>query len=156
MASIDLKDTYLQIPVHPDSRQFLRFVAFGVSHQFRALCLGPSTALQFFTRVMVPVSAMLHRWGIQMFRYLDDWLVLASSRTDALWVRDEVLSLCRDLGIVINLPKSRLVPTQSAPIWECTVHGVSNLRAFPSQERVSALLTQMEGFLSCKRQGVVS
>ena len=32
MVSLDLKDAYPQIPVHPDSRQFLRFVAFGVSY----------------------------------------------------------------------------------------------------------------------------
>ena len=45
MVSIDLKETYLQIPVHSDSRQFLRFVAFGVSYQFRELCFGRSAGL---------------------------------------------------------------------------------------------------------------
>ena len=40
MISIDLKDAYLQAPVHPDSRQFLRFVAFGKVYQFKALCFG--------------------------------------------------------------------------------------------------------------------
>ena len=40
MVSIDLKDAYFQIPVHHDSRQFLRFVAFGVPYQFKALCFG--------------------------------------------------------------------------------------------------------------------
>ena len=30
-----------------------------------------------------------------MLRYLDDWVVISSSRTDALWARDEVLSLSR-------------------------------------------------------------
>ena len=29
MVSIDMKEAYLQIPVHPDSRKYLRFVAFG-------------------------------------------------------------------------------------------------------------------------------
>ena len=78
MASIDLREVYLQVPVHPESRRFLRFVAHGRTYQFKALCFGLSTAPQFFTRVMAPVSAILHSLGIRMRRYLDDWLVQAS------------------------------------------------------------------------------
>ena len=37
MASIDLREAYLQVPVHPECRRFLRFVAHGRSYQFRAL-----------------------------------------------------------------------------------------------------------------------
>ena len=35
MVSIDLKEAYLQVPVHPDSRKYLQFVAFGKPYQFR-------------------------------------------------------------------------------------------------------------------------
>ena len=66
MVSIDLKDAYLQIPIHPDSRKYLRFVALSQVFQFKALCFGLSTAPQVFTRVMAPVSAFLHRLGICM------------------------------------------------------------------------------------------
>ena len=72
MVSIDLKDAYLQVPVHPDSRKYLRFVALNQVFQFKALCFGLSTAPQVFTRVMAPVSAILHRLGIRMCRYLDN------------------------------------------------------------------------------------
>ena len=48
MISIDLKDASLQVPVHPDSRRFLRFVADGQVYQFKALCFGLSTAPQVF------------------------------------------------------------------------------------------------------------
>ena len=75
MASIDLREAYLQVPVHPESRPFLRFVSSGHVYQFKALCFGLSTAPQVFTRVMTPVSAILHSMGIRMRRYLDDWLV---------------------------------------------------------------------------------
>ena len=60
MASIDLREAYLQVHVHPESRRFLRFVAHGRTYQFTALCFGLSTAPQVFTRVMAPVSAILH------------------------------------------------------------------------------------------------
>ena len=84
MVSIDLKDPCLQVPVHPDSRRFLRFVVDGQVYQFRALCFGLSTALQVFTRVMAPVSLILHRMGIGLRRYLNDWLILASFHQEAL------------------------------------------------------------------------
>ena len=69
MASIDLKEAYLQVPAHPDSRRFLRFVAQGNVYQFSALCFGLSTAPQVFSRVMAPVSAILHSdvgWGAHL------------------------------------------------------------------------------------------
>ena len=80
MVSIDLKDAYLQIPIHPVSRRFLRFTAGGKTWQFRVLCFGLSTAPQVFTRVMAHVSGFLHQLGMWMLRYLDDWLILASSQ----------------------------------------------------------------------------
>ena len=93
MVSIDLTDAYLQILIHPASRKHLRFTARGRTWQFRVLCFGLSTAPQVFTRVMAPVSGFLHQLGIRMLRYLDDWLILASSQEEACWARDKVLSL---------------------------------------------------------------
>ena len=56
MVSIDLRDAYLQIPIHPASRRFLRFTAGGRTWQFRVLCFWLSTVPQVFTRVMALVS----------------------------------------------------------------------------------------------------
>ena len=94
MASINLKEAYLQVPVHPASRLFLRFVFRDQVYQFKALCFGLSTAPQVFTRVMAPVSAILHSMGIRMRRYLDDWLVQSSSRESLLRDLQTVLRLC--------------------------------------------------------------
>ena len=55
MASIDLKEACLQVPVHPASHHFLRFMFRGTVYQFKALCFALSTAPQVFTRVMAPV-----------------------------------------------------------------------------------------------------
>ena len=118
MASIDLKEAYLQVPVHPASRHFLRFMFRGTVYQFKALCFGLSTASQVFTRVMAPVSAILHSLGIRMRRYLDDWLVQSSSRESLLEDLQTVLQLCNELGIVINPQKSveRISQLQSTAV----------------------------------------
>ena len=112
MVSIDLKDAYLQVPMHPESRKYLRFMAFGKVYQFKVLCFGLSTAPQVFTRVMAPVSAILHSLGIRLRRYLDDWLIQGPSREQVLLALRTVLRLCNSLGIVVNWEKSQLVPTQ--------------------------------------------
>ena len=147
MASIDLKEAYLQVPVHPDSRRFLRFVSQGNVYQFSALCFGLSTAPQIFSRVMAPVSAILHSWGIHMRWYLDDWLVQSSSRESLLHDLQVVLDLCRELGIVVNPAKSRLVPSRVVQYIGVVIDSQS-FRASPSLDRITRLLLTAGEFLS--------
>ena len=150
MASIDLKEAYLQVPVHPDSRRFLRFVDQGNVYQFSALCFGLSTAPQVFTRVMAPVSAILHSWGIRMRRYLDDWLIQSSSR-------DSPSRSPGSSGSSGSLPragdssqsaKSHLVPSQVVQYLGVAIDSRS-FQASPSSERVARLRSTADAFLSC-------
>ena len=75
MFSIDLTDAYFHIPIHPESRKYLRILFRGKVYQFRALPFGLSTASYIFTQVVSQVKALVHLRGIQLFLYLDDWLV---------------------------------------------------------------------------------
>ena len=154
MVSIDLKDAYLQVLMHPDSRKSLRFVAFGKMYQFKILCFGLSTALQVFTRVMAPVLAFLHRSGIRLRRYLSDWLIQASSRGQVLLALDTALHLCHLLRIVVNWEKSQLVPTQRMVYLGVLLDSVS-FRASPAQKRVEKLLS-ISYVLFCEEQPVSS
>ena len=147
MASIDLREAYLQVPVHPESRPFLRFVTNGQVYQFKALCFGLSTAPQVFTRVMAPVSAILHSLGIRMRRYLDDWLVQSSSRESLLHDLQVVLDLCLELGIVVNPEKSNLVPSQVVQYLGVVLNAQSFV-ASPSQDCISRLVSTAGEFLS--------
>ena len=61
---------------------------------------------------MAPISAILHRYGIRILRYLDDWLILAESRTTCIQARDSLLHLCEELVLQVNHGKSSLVPSQ--------------------------------------------
>ena len=130
LASLDLKDAYFQIPIHPSSRKLLRFTSEGTVYRFRALCFGLSTAPQVFTRVFAAVSAWAHTHGIRL-RCLDDWLVLSSSERKAKQAVQSLLSLCRTLGIVINEKKSDLVPSQTAKYLGMTIDTEAG-KVFPS------------------------
>ena len=147
MVSLDLQDAYLQVPVHHDSRRYLRFVVEGRTYQFRVLCFGLTTAPQVFTRIMAPVSAILHKYGVRMLRYLDDWLILASSELACLQSRDRLLTVCTELGIQVNLTKSSLVPTQSLVYLGMEIRSLPFI-ARPTPVRVSNLLRLIEEFLS--------
>ena len=148
MASFDLREAYLQVPVHPASRHFLRFLLRDTVYQFKALCFGLSTALQVFTWVMAPVSAILHSMGIRMRRSLDDWLVQSSSQESLLEGLPTVLRLCHDLEIIVRPRKSNLIPSQVVQyLW--VFFGSTSFRASPSVERISRLRSTAAVFLSC-------
>ena len=147
MISLDLQDAYLQVPVHHDSRHFLRFVVDGKPFQFRVLCFGLTTAPQVFTRIMAPVSAILHRHGVRMLRYLDDWLILASSEITCLQSRDRLLTVCTELGIQVNLTKSSLVPSQSIVYLGMEILSLPFI-ARPTPTRADNLIRLIEEFLS--------
>ena len=151
MVSIDLKDAYLQIPIHPASRRYLRFTAGGKTWQFRVLCFGLSTAPQVFTHVMAPLLGFLHQLAVRMLRYLDDWLILASSQEDTCWARDQVLSLCQELGIVVNLEKSTLTPSQQIMYLGIRIDS-QTFWASATPSRIEKSFSIAEEFLSSKVQ----
>ena len=151
MCSVDLQDAYLQVPVHPDSRCFLRFCVAGQVYQFTSLCFGLSTAPQVYTRVMAPVSSILHRHGFRILRYLDDWLVLGSSRAQLVRAKDFLLALCSSLGIQVNLGKSSLSPSQSQEYLGMRLQTLP-LRVFPTAKRLSKLRSLLDEFLSSPLQ----
>ena len=147
MISLDLQDAYLQVPVHHDSRRFLRFVVAGNTYQFRVLCFGLTTAPQVFTRIMAPVSAILHRHGVRILRYLDDWLILASTEIACIQSRDRLLAVCKELGIQVNFKKSSLVPTQSLVYLGMEIQSLPFITR-PTPAQANNLVRLIEEFLS--------
>ena len=145
MITINLKDAYLQIPIHPRSWKFLRFTAGERAWQFKVLCFGLFIALQVFTRVMAPLSGFLHRYGVRMLRYLDNWLIMASSREEACRARDMVLHLCQELEIVVNLEKSNLT-SQSIVYLGIKIES-QTFRASPTLLRIEKFFLIVKEFL---------
>ena len=106
---------------------------------------------QVFTRVMAPISSIMHRFGYRILRYLDDWLVLGSSHKEVVRARDFLLSLCHELGVMVNLSKSSLIPTQSIDYLGMTLQSAP-LRAFLTQARIQKVLSLVDEFSSSREQ----
>ena len=90
-------------PIRPEHfhQRFLtdRFPMGRIYYQLRVLCFGLTTATHVFTRLMAPMSTILHRYVVGMLRYLDDWLILAESRTTGIEASDRLLQVCEELGL---------------------------------------------------------
>ena len=119
----------------------------GVSYQLRVLCFGLTTAPRVFTRLMAPISTFLHRYVVGMLRYLDDWLILAESRTTGIQARDRLLQVCEELGLQVNFRKSSLIPSQDMTYLRMQIQSVRFV-AKPTETRVENLLKIIEEFLS--------
>ena len=66
MFSIDLKDAYFQIPVHPELMPYLQFALNRTVFQFKAQCFGLLIAFQVFTRVFRLALTWVYQQGIYL------------------------------------------------------------------------------------------
>ena len=73
--SIDLTDAYLHVPIHHQSRKYLRFVHEDQVYHFTALPFGMSLSPLIFSKLMDVIAAFLRQCDISVFLYLDDWLI---------------------------------------------------------------------------------
>ena len=74
--------------------------------------LWPSTAPMEFTVVAKEVKLMALQKGIRIHQYLDDWLVRASTLHTCLQHTQTLVTLCQELGWLVNKEKSELAPKQ--------------------------------------------
>ena len=72
MSSIDLSDTYFHIPIHPNSRKYLRFCHKSWMFQFTSFPFGLATAPPVFTMIVKEVKLMALTRRIRLHQYLDD------------------------------------------------------------------------------------
>ena len=80
--------------------------------QFRALPFGLSTAPMEFTIVVKEVKLMAQAKGILLHQYLHDWLIRSQTKEFCSYQTQALLTLCQELGWVVNLHKSELDPKQ--------------------------------------------
>lgn len=110
MATIDLKESYLLVPINPSHRKYLRFqlqneVGENLTYEFKAMPYGLSSAPRTFTKIMREVVAHLRYRGYSSVIYLDDLLCLGRTYTECLNNVKETVNLLQCLGFVINFEK---------------------------------------------------
>lgn len=112
LLSIDLSDAFLHIAMHPDSRRFLRFQWKSQLYQYSTTAFNLSTVPFVFTKICRPILKWARTQGIRISAYLDDWILMAKTKDQALQHGQQVIDELQRLGWIINLKKSILQPTQ--------------------------------------------
>ncbi|XP_034258832.2 uncharacterized protein LOC117655455 isoform X1 [Pantherophis guttatus] len=113
LQSVDLREAYLHVPVSPSHRKFLRFQIGDDHYQYCAMPFGLSSAPRTFTKLVAVVAASLRKIPVRVLCYLDDILVLSSSRSQAARDLHLVIMAFQNHGFSINFPKSYLYPSTS-------------------------------------------
>ena len=111
VSSIDILGASLHIPIHPNSRNYLRFCHRSQLFQFTSLPFGLATAPQVFAMIVKEVKLMALSRGIRLYQYMDDWLIRAQSQEEVQVNTQTVVDLTQSLGWIIN-QKSKLKPAQ--------------------------------------------
>ena len=113
MASLDLKDAYLHVPMRQNLHKFLALTCWNRLYFFRALPFGLAPAPWLFSTLMSHALEHLREEGIQVLGYIDDLVfwhqdkeVLTSHLNRAVWFLER-------LGMTINWKKSKPSPVSS-------------------------------------------
>ncbi|XP_049322641.1 uncharacterized protein LOC125782478 [Astyanax mexicanus] len=135
--TIDLKDAYFHIPIYPPHRKFLRFAFQGRTYEYMVLPFGLSLSPRVFVKCTEAAIGPLRANGIRLATYLDDWLLAAKSKEEAVTHTEYLMRHLSWLGFQINLAKSVLNPSQSVTFIGLSLDSVA-MRARLSPDRVEA------------------
>ncbi|XDV43285.1 hypothetical protein PO909_011790 [Leuciscus waleckii] len=126
----------------------IRLRGAGLSVHRSAVWSVPSTP--YNTKCIDAALSPLRHQGVHVLNYLDDWLVLAQSRTELLTHRDLILGHLKCLGLKINVTKSKLNPSQSV-IFLGTVIDTITMTARLTQERALSVQKLVASFKAGER-----
>ena len=108
MASLDLKDAYYSVKIHPYSQKYLRFCYNNKLYQFTAYPNGLFlNCPRNFTKLIKPVLCVLRTKGHIISIFIDDLLLIVTSYEKCCATVIDTLS---ELGVVVHVEKSVFTP----------------------------------------------
>lgn len=88
------------------------FCVAGRIFQFNCLAFGLAPAPRLFSKILRVVAAYLRKHGMRLIIYLDDILIMSSSKEGARADVKKATELLQYLGFLINFEKSIVEPSQ--------------------------------------------
>lgn len=152
MAKIDLRDAYFSLPLHPDSKKFLRFKFQDKLYEFNCIPFGLCTAPFLFTKLMKPVCTYLRTRNIILTSYLDDIIFFNSSKHQCSKNVELACKLLQDLGFVVNYEKSSLIPATSCTYLGLTLDSDSMTLSVPQKKQaaIQEIISKFKTKKQCK------
>ena len=107
LSTIDLRSSYWQIPLSPESTQYTAFLFNGQSYTYQVLPFGLKTAVGSFSRAMdVILGPEVREFAVN---YIDDLLIASNTFEQHLEHLDKVLTRLQEAKMTVNLEKSTLL-----------------------------------------------
>ena len=145
--SIDLTDAYLHVPIHPQSRKYLRFVYEDQVLHFTALPFGMDVDFHKtdgrYSSILTPTCRISFPVHIPL---ADKNLICNSLISQTVLFIQTIQSR----GFLPNLKKSELLPSQNFIFIGMEFLTQQNLVRVPA-DRVEALILTIKSILSCKQ-----
>jgi hypothetical protein len=135
MATIDLKEAYLLVPIATNHRKYLRFEYNNVTYEFCSLVYGLSVAPRTFTKIMKEVVTYLRKRGLTSTIYLDDILCIGRDLNECKYNVRETLRLLECLGFVVNYTKSSIQPQQCCKFLGFVYNSIDMSISLPMEKR---------------------
>ena len=130
MVKLDLKDAYLQVPIHQSLLQF----------QWQGnlpVCMSPlriNISTQGVYKDNETSSGLLRQMGIRLVIYLDDLLIMHHSKAELLQFLSLICQLFKALDLMVNLEKSQMVPKQEMEFLGFQINSASFQLVFQSRK----------------------
>ncbi|KAM9962817.1 hypothetical protein ACTFIR_005734 [Dictyostelium discoideum] len=146
IVKLDIKKAYLHLLVDPQYRDLFRFVWKGSHYRWKTMPFGLSTAPRIFTMLLRPVLRMLRDIKVSVIAYLDDLLIVGSTKEECLSNFKKTMDLLVKLGFKLNLEKSVLEPTQSITFLGLQIDSVS-MKLLVPKEKKKSVIKEIRNFL---------
>lgn len=112
LASIDWKDAYYTLKIHPSSKKFLRFSFNNELYEFTCLPMGLSSGPRIFSKVVKPLFADLRKKGFMNSSYIDDSLLVGETYQECQNNVIQTTFHSIKAGFTVHPEKSVFVPCQ--------------------------------------------
>jgi ribonuclease HI len=149
--SLDFRAAFNHIAVDPELRPYLCFHFAGRFFQYQAMPFGLKQAPRTFTRLMKrAVTAVREKWRVRMIFYMDDSLLLFSTKEQAKVQTKQIAAFFTSLGWTLAHDKCQMEPVQIIDFlgwrWDCSKAHLSTV-----PKRRTTLIKEVEQMLEACR-----
>lgn len=149
MATLDLEDAYLLVPIHRESTRYLRFIFRDKLFEFVALPFGLCVSPYIYTKLCKPLVRFLRIKGFIIIVYLDDWWIMDISLEECIKRVDFIVCFLQGLGFIVNQKKSVLCPSHRVKFLGFILDS-SEMTLELTQDKRSSIAAFLQRFLSIK------
>lgn len=135
MATVDLKDAFLLVPIADECKKYLRFQFNNVLYECNCLPFGLCTSPYVFTKLLKPVAHFLRSRGLISVIYLDDIWMISNTEEACNSNVLETKDILEKLGFLLNFEKCKLIPSQECKFLGMIYNSKTYLVELPSDKR---------------------